>query len=383
MTAKNRFDLRAGIIGSGFIGRIHIEALKRIGVQVRAICGSGKAKSVGEQWGIPQVFTGYDFEALVGHPEVDVVHVTSPNRHHFPQAAAALRAGKHVICEKPLAMTTRETGELVALSSRHERQVFGVGFNVRFYPAVLQLRADVAAGRFGQIIHVNGSYMQDWLLKPTDYNWRLLAEQGGQLRAVGDIGSHWMDTASFILGAPIQSVFAQLGTFHKTRQRPVGEVETFTGSAPARTVAYAAETEDFANILLRFGNGALGNLAVSQVAAGRKNSIRMEIYGAERGAWWDSEDPDLLHYGSRDGANTESHRAAPGFTDAAGYTDYPAGHAEGFPDTFKMLFRAVYTDILRGRSNPTLYAGVADGHDEVQLCEAIWQSHLNQQWQKV
>jgi predicted dehydrogenase len=383
MATKNLFDLRAGIIGSGFIGRIHIEALKRIGVHVQALCGSGKAKTVGAQWGIRQIFTGYDFEALVNQAEIDVVHVSSPNRHHFAQAAAALRAGKHVICEKPLAMNTRETGELAALSSRSERQVFALCFNVRFYPAVLQLRADVAAGRLGQIIHVNGSYMQDWLLKPTDYNWRLLAEQGGQLRAVGDIGSHWMDTASFILGAPIQGVFAQLGAAHKTRQRPIGEVETFTGSAASQTVAYAAETEDFANILVRFGSGALGNLAVSQVAAGRKNSIRVEIYGTDRAAWWDSEDPDLLHYGSRDGANTESHRAAPGFTDAAGYTDYPAGHAEGFPDTFKMLFRAVYADILGGKSAQALYARVEDGHHEVRLCEAIWQSHLTQQWQKV
>jgi len=383
MASKKLFDLRAGIIGSGFIGRIHIEALKRLGVQVQALCGSAKAETVAGQWGIPQTYTGYDFASLVHHPEIDVVHVTSPNRHHFAQAGAALRAGKHVICEKPLAMNTQETSELVELWAGNQRQVFAVCFNVRFYPAVLQLRADVAAGRLGRIIHVNGSYMQDWLLKPTDYNWRLLAEQGGQLRAVGDIGSHWMDTASFILGAPIQAVFAQLGRAHQTRQRPTGEVETFTGGASSQTVAYAAETEDFADILLRFANGALGNLAVSQVAAGRKNSIHIEIYGTDRSAWWDSEDPDLLHYGSRDGANTESHRGAPGFTDAAGYTDYPAGHAEGFPDTFKMLFRAVYADILARNASPALYAGVEDGHQEVKLCEAIWQSHLSQQWHTV
>jgi predicted dehydrogenase len=359
--AGNFSHLRAGIIGTGFISRVHIEALKRIGVRVMAVCGSEKAKPVAAQWDIPHLVTGYDFARLVTHPEVDVVHITSPNRHHYAQACAALRAGKHVICEKPMVMDAGEMKELAALRARHERQVFAVNYNVRFYPAVLQLRADVAAGRLGQIIHVNGSYMQDWLLKPDDYNWRLLAGESGRLRAAGDIGTHWLDAVSFILGARVESVFAHLSTFHKERRRPVAEVQTFSGVVSSETVPYAAETEDFANILLTFGNGAFGNLAVSQVAAGRKNSIRMEIYGTERSAWWESEEPNLLRYGNRDGANAESHRAAPGFTDASGYTDYPPGHAEGFPDTFKMLYRAVYSDIAGEKPVTPLYAGMEDG----------------------
>jgi predicted dehydrogenase len=376
-------SLRAGVIGTGFIGPVHIEALRRIGVQVTAICGSEKARAVAEQWMIPHVFTDYDFAAMFALPEVDVVHITSPNRRHFEQAAAALRAGKHVVCEKPLAMNVRETETLIRLAGEHAGQVFAVNYNVRFYPAVLQLRADVAAGRLGQIIHVNGSYFQDWLLKPTDYNWRLLAEEGGELRAVGDIGTHWMDTASFILGARIESVFAQLSTFHKTRLRPIGEVQTFSSKAPAETVRYAVDTEDFANGLLRFTGGTLGNVAVSQVAAGRKNSIRLEIYGTEGSAWWHSEEPNVIHYGSRDGANRASHRACPGFGDAAGFTDYPPGHAEGFPDTFKMLYRAVYADIANGKSAAPLYATAEDGHHEVALCDAILRSHRAQQWETV
>jgi predicted dehydrogenase len=230
----NFSHLRAGLIGAGFISRAHIEALKRIGVQVTALCGSEKAATLAAQWSIPHVFTGYDFEPLVRHPEVDVVHIASPNRHHFAQAAAALRAGKHVICEKPMVMNSREMNELAALRANRERQVFAVNYNVRFYPAILQLRADVAAGRLGQIIHVNGSYMQDWLLKTTDYNWRLLAEESGPLRAVGDIGTHWLDAASFILGARIEAVFAQLSTFHQERRRPLGETQTFSGAPPPR-----------------------------------------------------------------------------------------------------------------------------------------------------
>jgi predicted dehydrogenase len=379
----NFSSLRAGIIGTGFICRVHIEALRRIGVRVTALCGSEKATAVAGQWDVPHVITEYDFERLVSHPEVDVVHITSPNRHHCVQACAALRAGKHVICEKPMVMDSREMQALAAVRARHERQVFAVNYNVRFYPAVLQLRAEVAAGRLGKIIHVNGSYMQDWLLKPDDYNWRLLAAESGRLRAAGDIGTHWLDAVSFILGARVQSVFAHLGTFHQERRRPVAEVQTFSNLAPAETVAYAAQTEDFANILLTFGNGALGNLAISQVAAGRKNSIRIEIYGSERSAWWDSEEPNLLRYGNRDGANAESHRAAPGFTEANGYTDYPPGHAEGFPDTFKMLYRAVYSHISGEKPVAQLYAGLEDGCQETRLCEAIWQSHLTGAWQSV
>jgi predicted dehydrogenase len=369
--------LRAGIIGSGFIGPVHIEALRRLGVAVTAICGSEKAKAVAEHWGIPQVFTGHDFQGLVQCPEVDVVHITSPNRHHHAQALAALAAGKHVVCEKPLAMNARETAELVA-AAETSGKVFAVNYNVRFYPAVLQMRALVTSGALGDIIHVNGSYMQDWLLKATDYNWRLLASEGGELRAVGDIGTHWLDAVSFILGSKVQELLADLATFHTTRQRPVGEVQTFSIDAPAETMAYAVDTEDFASVLLRFANGARGNLAVSQVAAGRKNSIRIEVYGTKQSVWWDSENPDTLHYGRRDAANATAMRGCAEFGEAAGYTDYPGGHVEGFPDTFKMLYRSIYQSIASGGRG--LHASAADGHEEVRLCEAILQSNQQRRW---
>jgi len=370
--------LRAGIIGSGFIGPVHIEALSRLGVRVTAICGSERAREVAERWDIPQVFTGHDYEGLVNCPEVDVVHITSPNRHHHAQSLAALRAGRHVVCEKPLAMTAAETAEIVA-AARASGKVFAVNYNVRFYPAVLQMRAMVRRGDLGDIIHVNGSYMQDWLLKETDYNWRVLASESGELRAVGDVGTHWLDTVGFILNAPVTELLADLATFHQTRKRPTGEVQTFSNDAPAETVDCPVDTEDFASVLLRYGNGARGNLAVSQVAAGRKNCIRVEIYGSKQGVWWDSENPDLLHYGRRDAGNAAVLRASAEFTDAAGYTDYPAGHAEGFPDGFKMLYRSIYTAIASGESDG-LFADAAAGHEELRLCEAILQSHRERRW---
>jgi len=249
----------------------------------------------------PHVFGGSDYRRLIELNELDVVHIASPNKYHLEMALAVLKAGKHCVCEKPLAMNTRETARIVRAAAAAGK-VFAVNYNVRFYPAVLQMRALAQRGDLGEIIHVNGSYLQDWLLLQTDYNWRLLPKEGGALRAVADIGTHWMDTVSFVLGAPIVSVLAHLETFHKTRQRPTGEVKTFTTAAHRQEYrSYPVKTEDFASVLLRFANGAHGNLAVSQVAAGRKNCIRVEVYGSKQSAWWNSEEPDYLHLGRRDG----------------------------------------------------------------------------------
>ncbi len=376
-------QLRAGVIGSGFIGPVHIEALQRLGVRVTAIAGSERAKEVAAKWNIPNVHLNYDHRALIQSPEVDVVHITSPNKEHAPQALEALRAGKHVVCEKPLSMTARESAALVKECARRPKQIFAVNYNVRFYPAVLQMRADIAAGRLGRIIHVQGSYFQDWLLKPEDFNWRLLPSEGGKLRAVSDIGTHWMDTVSFILQAPIASVFARLGIAHPTRMRPPGPVQTFTKVKSTKGwKRYPVETDDYSSLLLEWANGVHGNASVSQVAAGRKNSIRMEIYGTEGSVSWGSEEPNTLQYGSRDHANGVSHRACPGFAeDVSGFADYPPGHAEGFPDSFKMLYRAVYRDIAVGKiPGAPLYATARDGHHEIEVCEAILKSNASKKW---
>ncbi len=374
--------INVGVIGTGFIGPVHLEALRRLGLPVTALCDlPDRVRAAADRFGIPEAFG--DYRELLRSPAVDVVHITSPNRFHCAMALAALRAGKHVICEKPLAMNTRETAQILKLA-RGSGKIFAVNYNVRFYPAVLALRRMVARGELGEIIHVNGSYMQDWLFKDTDYNWRLLPQEGGKLRAVADIGTHWMDTVSFILGAKIAAVFADLQTWHKQRKRPLGEVQTFAkADTKMRYATYKVATEDFASVLLQFVNGARGNLGVSQVAAGRKNCIRIEIYGSKKSAWWCSENPELLHFGQRDGANETAVRATPAFGDgAAGSMDYPPGHVEGFPDTFKMLFRNIYAAIAGGQGE-RLFATAADGHQEVAVCEAIMRSNKTQAWTKV
>jgi predicted dehydrogenase len=373
---------QAGIVGTGFIGPVHLEALRRLGVNVSAFCDlPDRVRAAADKYGVPGAYG--DYRQMLRSPDVDVVHITSPNRFHCGMSLAALRAGKHVVCEKPLAMNTRESAQIVK-AARSCGTVFAVNYNIRFYPAVLALRSMVARGELGEIIHVNGSYMQDWLFKATDYNWRLLPQEGGKLRAVADIGTHWMDSVSFILNAKIMSVFADLSTFHKTRQRPLGEVETFAkADAKVRYAAYKVATEDFANVLLQFSNGARGNLGVSQVAAGRKNSIRIEIYGSKKSAWWCSEEPEKLHFGSRDGANETAVRGTPAFGEgAAGFMDYPAGHVEGFPDTFKMLFRNIYSAIA-GHKTERLFATAEDGHQEIAVCEAIMKSNKSKSWVKV
>ncbi len=382
-TPKPIHQLRAGVIGTGFIGPVHIEALRRLGVQVAALCDvPERVQAATQKLGIPQAFG--DYRDLLRARDIDVVHIAAPNRFHCEMALAALRAGKHCICEKPLAMDTRETARIVKLA-RASRTVFAVNYNVRFYPAVLQLRQMAARGDLGEIIHVNGTYFQDWLFKDTDYNWRLLPQEGGKLRAVADIGTHWMDTVSFILGAKIASVFADLATWHQTRRRPLGEVQTFAkADASVKYASYPVKTEDFASVLLQFDNGARGNLGVSQVAAGRKNCIRIEIYGAKKSAWWNSEEPEMLRFGSRDGANEVAVRGTPVFgSDAAPYVDYPAGHVEGFPDTFKMLFRSIYSTIAADGQGDRLFATAEDGHQEVAVCEAIMKSHKERAWIKV
>jgi predicted dehydrogenase len=379
---RNLTQLRAGVIGTGFIGPVHIEALRRLGVQVSALCDiPGRVEPAADRLGIPNRFS--DYRELIRSGEVDVVHITTPNRFHSQMALAALRAGKHCICEKPLAMNTRETAGILRLAKR-TGTVFAVNYNVRFYAAVLQLRRMIARGDLGEIIHVNGSYLQDWLFKETDYNWRLLPKEGGKLRAVADIGTHWMDTVSFILGAKIREVFADLGTWHKIRKRPLGEVQTFAKArANLNYAPYRVQTEDFANVLLSFGNGAHGNMSVSQVAAGRKNCIRFEIYGSKKSAWWCSEDPEVLHFGNRDSANETAVRATAPFSEATPFTDYPPGHVEGFPDTFKMLYRAVYGAIATGQRGDLLFATAEDGHREVAICEAIVSSHHLKRWVKI
>lgn len=379
----------AAVVGVGFIGPVHVEALRRLGIRVKGVLGSSKEKSrtAAAALGLEKGYA--DYAELLADKEVSVVHLASPNRLHHSQVLAALGAGMHVVCEKPLGMTSRETSELVAAAARHLGQVCAVNYNVRFYPLALHTRAMVRRGELGDIFHLHGSYVQDWLLYPTDFNWRVLDEEGGKLRAIGDIGTHWLDLMLFITGLEVESVVADLRTVHPDRHRPAtGSIETFKGKNAAPLGALEVvpiKTEDCGSVLLRFKGGARGAMTVSQVTAGRKNCIRFEIAGSRRAVAWDSELAQQLWIGER-GEPSRLMLSDPSLIDpsVARFASYPGGHNEGFPDTFKQLYRAIYEDVRAGRrSQEPLYATFADGHREALLCEAIAESQRHGGWVSV
>jgi predicted dehydrogenase len=374
-------DIGAAVIGTGFIGTVHVEQLRRIGVNVRGVLGSTPERGAARATvlNVPRAYTSLD--ELLADPAVHVVHVTSPNHLHVPEASAILAAGKHVVCEKPLAMTAKESAGLVA-EARASGLVNAVNFNIRFYPLHQHMRERIAAGDLGEVRFVTGHYFQDWLLHDTDWNWRLEPEHGGALRAVGDIGSHWLDLMAFITGQSIVSVMADMGTYVTARQQPTGPVETFSTERSASTVTRAMGTEDVATLLLRFANGARGSVAVSQISAGRKNSLQWEIDGSDGAAWWDSETPDHLNLGHRDRPNEVLLRN-PALMGEAGRAAaaLPGGHVEGFGDTFGALFRAIYRDVEAGRPNPNPpYADFAAGHDEMLVNDAVARSASEGRW---
>jgi predicted dehydrogenase len=372
-------EIGAAVVGTGFIGAVHVEALRRLGVHVHGVVGSSRERAAGRsrELGLPPAYDS--FQAMLDDKRVEVVHVTSPNHLHHEHAKAALEAGKHVVCEKPLAMTPTESADLLRIAE-HSGRVHATNFNIRFYPVCQHVHGMVKNGELGEVRLVSGQYLQDWLLLETDWNWRLEPALGGELRAVSDIGSHWMDLTSFLTGRKIVAVMADLATFIQKRRQPAGPVETFSSGRGVQTVDREIRTEDCATILLRYEDGARGALTVSQVSPGRKNSLRFEIDGASSSAAWDSERPDELWIGHR-GRTNEILLRDPAILNDEGRraASLPGGHAEGFADTFRALYAAVYSAVAEGRPGDG-YPTFADGHDEMLVCDAVARSSREQHW---
>jgi predicted dehydrogenase len=377
------YDLKAAVVGAGFIGPVHVEALRRVGIGVTGIlgCDQNESESAKESLGLPKAYQSLD--EILSDSAVSTVHLAVPNVLHYEFAKKTVGAGKHVMCEKPLAMNSEESAELVELA-RSKGVVAGVCYNIRFYPLNLEARDMVARGDAGAIYAINGSYVQDWLFYDTDYNWRVLADQGGHLRAIADIGTHWMDLVLSITGLEVEAVFADLKTVHEIRNRPKGEVETFTGKAAQQieTEPVDITTEDYGSVMFRFQGGARGSLYVSQVTAGRKNCLRYEIAGSKCALEWNSESPNELWIGHRGRPNERLIRDPSLVSElAGGYINYPGGHNEGFPDAFKQCFRAFYQAVASGKSGHAVqYPTFEEGHREVVLCEAILESHRQEKW---
>lgn len=382
-------SLAAAVVGTGFIGLVHVEALRRLGIHVTGVVGSSPQRGAekAEQYGLPTAYESLD--AMLADDRVDVVHIASPNDVHFDQARRCMTAGKHVVCEKPLATSSHETRELMRLAQT-TGLVNAVNFNIRFYPLVLEVRERVRAGDLGPVRLVTGSYLQDWLLLDTDWNWRVERRRGGPLRAVTDIGSHWIDLLSFILDRRLEALVADVHTFLPVRYRPDGPVDAFAQTAPGdsistATTAVEVDTDDAASMLLRWSGGVRGSLAVSQVSPGRKNALSFEIDGAGSAAYWQSERPDELWLGHRDRPNELLLRDPTLLrAGAASAATIPGGHAEGFENTFKQLFARAYEDVASGApAGRPSYPTFADGHRSAVVAEAVAASAAEARWVEI
>ncbi len=378
--------MRAAIVGTGWMAAVHTEALRRIGVEVVGMVGSSPERTRSKANPLlPQPYDSLD--ELLAVDGLDSVHITSPNDVHAEQARAALAAGKHVVCEKPLGVDSSETAELVGLAAE-AGVVNAVCFNARFYPLNQHAAALVRAGEIGQPRLISGQYLQDWLLLETDWNWRLDAGRQGALRAVADIGSHWLDLVQFVSGQRVVEVFADLHTFVTERRRPVGEVETFAAAgvdADVPRVREQMESDDAAGLLLRFDGGGRGVCTISQVSGGRRNRLAWEIDGDASSLAWAADDPDHLWIGHRGRPNEIVEKDPALLTpEGAAATAFPGGHVEGYPDTFRALFTAVYADIAAGEpAKEPNYPTFADGHDIMAVCDAITASAHSSAWARV
>lgn len=382
--------LRAAVIGTGFIGPAHIEALRRIGgVRVIAIASAelDRARSLADQFGIPKVYGSW--QEVVSDPDVEVVHNCTPNNLHFRINKAVIQARKHIVSEKPLTLTSKESAELLKLVQR-AGVVHAINFNYRFYPLIQHARAMVRSGELGKIYLVHGHYLQDWLYYDTDYNWRLESSVSGASRAVADIGSHWCDLVQFVTGSRITHVNADLMTVHQKRKKPTRAIETFKGKEAA--VEHSAksvkiDTEDAGIVMVRFENGARGVCVVSQVSAGRKNREWFEVDGSRKAVSWDQEEPNQLWVGHREKPNEVLIKDPSLLADEARpYAHYPGGHPEGYPDGPKNLFSQVYAFIRSGRDPRTErpeFPTFEDGHWENRIVEAVLKSARKEGWVRV
>ena len=376
--------LKVGVIGCGFMGKTHVENLRRLGfVEVAAVAGvtPEEAQRFAAANNIPIAAANY--QEILANPDIVGVHVCTPNALHAPVAKAALNAGKHVLCEKPLAMSAKEAKEMLDLAEK-KKLCHATNHNLRCYPCIQQARAMIANGDLGDITIVQGTYSQDWLLYDTDFNWRITRKANGPLRTMGDIGSHWMDTIQHVTGLSITAISADLKIFHKTRKQPKVAIETFAGKTlkPEDYTKVKIDTEDFGMAMIHMGDTCRGAYTVSQITAGCKNRFEWLIAGTKASLSWNQERPDELWVGRRNEPNQLILKDASIFyPKAASYCDYPGGHSEGYDDCHKQLYKRFWGRVA-DRSLPIEYPTFADGLRGMQLLEAVIESNKKHAWVK-
>jgi predicted dehydrogenase len=374
--------IKTAIFGTGFVGRVHLDALRRLeSIEIAGLAGTNieLARRLGTGFSIPTITA--DYREILRDPAIDAVHICTPNALHFSMAREALEAGKHVVCEKPLTTTVEEAQELVAVAAQKGLRNC-VCHNLRSYPMVQQVRRMIEASDLGEILSVQGAYSQDWLLYDTDWNWRIESSAGGPSRCMADIGSHWFDMAEHVTGLRVTSLVADLQIFHKTRKQPKGPIETFANKllGPEDYIERAVDTEDYGAVIFHIGARVRGSVVCSQAAAGRKNRLAIEVYGSKASAAWDQERPNELWIGHRDTGNRiilkDPALLKP---EARAYADLPGGHSEGYDDTFKQMFRRFYASISEPGISPE-YPLFVDGLRQLTILKAELESHRTRGW---
>ena len=368
-----------GLVGPGFIAAHHLDAVRRLGnVDVVAIAGSNlvSAQRKAREWNVGRACASY--LELIDDPRVDVVHNATPNYLHFDVSMAALRAGKHVVSDKPLAMNAEQSRTLHAAAVR-AGVAHVVTFNYRGNPLVQQARAMIAEGELGELKFLHGHYLQDWMTDPNVYSWRSDAQKGGASSALADIGSHWCDLAEHVSGLKITAVLADLTTVVPVRYSSGASAQAFSGNAGDVRARIDVTSEDLGSVLLRFDNGARGCYSAGQVLPGHKNDLQLEANGRSASLRWQQERQNELWIGRHAQPNSLLTKDPALLTgDARRYAHLPAGHQEGWADALRNVIADAYEWIAHGgapEKKPAALATFADGYRSSCLIEAMLRSH--------
>jgi predicted dehydrogenase len=387
--------ITVGLIGAGYIGPIHLGALVRLGgVRIKTVIDANAALAARAAASCNAESSGTDYREVINDPEIDVIHNCTPNKFHFAITREALNAGKHVLSEKPLAMSIAEAEELVELAAR-KNAVNGIDFCYRYYPVVQEMAVRVRRGDAGTVRMVSGTYFQDWLSKATDWSWRLLRAESGESNITADLGSHWFDLIQFVTGLRVKEVIGDLASLLPKRRRPKRQVLAFEKVGEVESEEVQVELEDYSAVLFRLNTGAPGSFATSQTCNGRKSDTEFQIYGSECSYAWNHKDATQMWIGYRDKPNEILiENATLQDPSSARYANLPAGHPLGYHDAVYNLFLDFYEAVQGGGSaavgetaagpsirppRPTFETGL----EEMKILAAVLESHKKRTWVQV
>lgn len=356
--------MKSAIIGSGLIAGIHAQALTSLGIRIGTVINPHieHAQSFAQQWNIEKASA--DLKDAFA-PEIDAVHICTPPAMHAEIIKALLAHQKQIICEKPLCLDPSDAAEVVSLAQKMDC-VNAVVFNCRYYDAVQKMKEYVESGALGRIVLIHGMYQQEYHALPDFCSWRYQPEKAGKMRAVTEIGSHWIDLASYVSGLSIEEVSASFAKVQPQRTVVGGMMHALQSD---REIALLVSSEDAAAVTFHFSNGALGSVLLSEVSHGRGNQLTLEIIGTKQSIWWNSEEPGEYYVGEK-GKGIENRINA--FQGA-------------YPETFRLLFQDVYADIAVGHPSQSLkYPSFADGAYNTAVCSSIYESAMQDSiWRKV